>query len=191
MQIDWYLSLPVYPNWEIPLGKSNIILMTEQAFTLLSESDRRKQSYDNKFMPFIFKFFLNPRNTIEDVHLNQIHSIVLWLWDLRNEKSKDSEQIWWTTHQISYFLKEPTSVKRSFRFPKLENSKLRLQKKVTKDLSMYCTSISMPRKEYKSLTVKNKSYERFLRAVREAKKRNKAIDNSAFLNLLVKHRKAR
>ena len=45
----------------------------------------------------------------------------------------------------------------------------------------------MPRKEYKTITVKNQCYEHFKRAVRDAKKKNKSLDNSTFLNLLVAH----
>ncbi|MDE1815458.1 MAG: hypothetical protein KGI11_02745 [Thaumarchaeota archaeon] len=43
----------------------------------------------------------------------------------------------------------------------------------------------MPRKEYKSITVKNECYEYFKKVVKEAKKRDKSLDNSSFLNLLV------
>ncbi|HJU14507.1 MAG TPA: hypothetical protein VJ792_08655 [Candidatus Nitrosotalea sp.] len=49
----------------------------------------------------------------------------------------------------------------------------------------------MPRKEYKTITVKNASYEHFKRAVREAKKKNKSLDNSSFLNLLVSHHRSK
>lgn len=44
---------------------------------------------------------------------------------------------------------------------------------------------SMPRKEYKTITVKNESYDQFKRAVREAKKKDKTLDNSMFLDLLI------
>ncbi|NHI02691.1 hypothetical protein DYY67_0388 [Candidatus Nitrosotalea sp. TS] len=44
---------------------------------------------------------------------------------------------------------------------------------------------SMPRKEYKTITVKNESYDQFKRAVREAKKKDKSLDNSMFLDLLI------
>lgn len=43
----------------------------------------------------------------------------------------------------------------------------------------------MPRKEYKTITVKNASYEHFKKAVRDAKKKDKSLDNSTFLNMLV------
>jgi len=46
--------------------------------------------------------------------------------------------------------------------------------------------ISMPRKEYKSITVKNGSYEQFKRVVKEAKKKDKSLDNSSFLDMLMK-----
>ena len=49
----------------------------------------------------------------------------------------------------------------------------------------------MPRKEYKTITVKNECYEHFKRAVKEAKKKNRELDNSAFLNLLVSHHRSR
>lgn len=45
----------------------------------------------------------------------------------------------------------------------------------------------MPRKEYKTITVKNECYEHFKKAVRDAKKKDKTLDNSTFLNLLVSH----
>ncbi|MDE1830101.1 MAG: hypothetical protein KGI25_07245 [Thaumarchaeota archaeon] len=45
----------------------------------------------------------------------------------------------------------------------------------------------MPRKEYKTITVKNECYEYFKKAVRDAKKKDKSLDNSSFLNLLVSH----
>ncbi|MGI0046834.1 MAG: hypothetical protein ACREBB_06570 [Nitrosotalea sp.] len=46
----------------------------------------------------------------------------------------------------------------------------------------------MPRKEYKSITVKNGSYEQFKKAVKDAKKKDESLDNSAFLDLLMKQR---
>ncbi|MDE1765089.1 MAG: hypothetical protein KGI27_02320 [Thaumarchaeota archaeon] len=45
----------------------------------------------------------------------------------------------------------------------------------------------MPRKEYKSITVKNESYEQFKKAVRDAKKKDSTLDNSTFLDLLLSH----
>ena len=42
----------------------------------------------------------------------------------------------------------------------------------------------MPRKEYKTITVKAETQEKFLRAVRDAK-RGDATDNSKFLDLLL------
>ena len=42
----------------------------------------------------------------------------------------------------------------------------------------------MPRKEYKTITVKVETQEKFLRAVRDAK-RDGAMDNSKFLDLLL------
>jgi len=45
----------------------------------------------------------------------------------------------------------------------------------------------VPRKEYKTITVKNQCYEHFKKAVRDAKKKDKSLDNSTFLNLLVSH----
>lgn len=50
----------------------------------------------------------------------------------------------------------------------------------------------MPRKEYKTITVKNESYEQFKKAVREAKKKDKSLDNSTFLNVLIsQHQRSR
>ncbi len=46
----------------------------------------------------------------------------------------------------------------------------------------------MPRKEYKSITVKNRSYKQFIRVVKKAKKKDKSLDNSAFLDLLISQR---
>ena len=46
------------------------------------------------------------------------------------------------------------------------------------------TSISVPRKEYKTITVKAETHAKFLRAVRDAK-RDDATDNSKFLDLLL------
>lgn len=45
----------------------------------------------------------------------------------------------------------------------------------------------MPRKEYKTITVKNESYEQFKKAVRDAKRKDKSLDNSTFLNVLISH----
>ena len=48
----------------------------------------------------------------------------------------------------------------------------------------------MPRKEYKTITVKSESFQKFVKAIREAKKDDPFLDNSTFLNLLVsKHKK--
>ncbi|HJT10161.1 MAG TPA: hypothetical protein VJ771_05195 [Candidatus Nitrosotalea sp.] len=60
-----------------------------------------------------------------------------------------------------------------------------MQKKSTNNLSTYRTITFVPRKEYKSITVKNECYEHFKRAVRDAKKKDKSLDNSMFLDLLV------
>jgi hypothetical protein len=43
----------------------------------------------------------------------------------------------------------------------------------------------LPRKEYKTITVKSEAFQKFVRAVREAKKDEPSLDNSAFLNILV------
>ncbi|MDE1727403.1 MAG: hypothetical protein KGH89_09110 [Thaumarchaeota archaeon] len=43
----------------------------------------------------------------------------------------------------------------------------------------------MPRKEYKTITVKNESYEKFKKVAKEAKKKDKSLDNSTFLELLM------
>jgi hypothetical protein len=56
-------------------------------------------------------------------------------------------------------------------------------------LSTYRTSIVVPRKGYKSITVKDEPYGHFLRAIKEVKKKDKAMDNSKFLSLLLNHHK--
>jgi hypothetical protein len=43
----------------------------------------------------------------------------------------------------------------------------------------------MPRKEYKTITVKVESHSKFLKTIKEAKKAYPEIDNSEFLNLLL------
>jgi len=43
----------------------------------------------------------------------------------------------------------------------------------------------LPRKEYKTITVKEATFARFLRAVHEAKKANPQLDNSIFLEKLL------
>lgn len=53
-------------------------------------------------------------------------------------------------------------------------------------------TISLPRKEYKTITIKTKSHVKFLKAVREAKKAHPGIDNSEFLDLLLdKYKKSK
>ena len=48
----------------------------------------------------------------------------------------------------------------------------------------------MPRKEYKTITVKGETFNKFLRACRQAKKSDPEIDNSVFLEkLITKYRK--
>lgn len=50
----------------------------------------------------------------------------------------------------------------------------------------------MPRKEYKTITVKNEAYDQFKKAVREAKRKDKSLDNSMFLDLLIsQHQRSR
>jgi phosphopantothenoylcysteine synthetase/decarboxylase len=43
----------------------------------------------------------------------------------------------------------------------------------------------LPRKEYKTITVKSESFQKFIKAIKEAKKGDPSLDNSTFLNLLV------
>lgn len=43
----------------------------------------------------------------------------------------------------------------------------------------------MPRKEYKTITVKELTFTRFLKAVHDAKKGNPNLDNSTFLEKLL------
>ncbi|HJT10698.1 MAG TPA: hypothetical protein VJ771_07935 [Candidatus Nitrosotalea sp.] len=47
----------------------------------------------------------------------------------------------------------------------------------------------MPRKEYKTITVKEQAFVRFLKAVHDAKKANPGLDNSLFLEKLLDHYK--
>jgi hypothetical protein len=47
----------------------------------------------------------------------------------------------------------------------------------------------LPRKEYKTITVKSESFQKFLRAIKDAKKDNPALDNSTFLNSLLSKNK--
>ncbi|CUR52465.1 protein of unknown function [Nitrosotalea devaniterrae] len=50
----------------------------------------------------------------------------------------------------------------------------------------------MPRKEYKTITVKTEAFQKFVKAIREAKKDDPLLDNSTFLNSLVtRHQKTR
>ena len=49
----------------------------------------------------------------------------------------------------------------------------------------------MPRKEYKTITVKEQAFVRFLRAVHDAKKANPKLDNSIFLEKLIESYKKR
>ena len=50
-------------------------------------------------------------------------------------------------------------------------------------------TISLPRKEYKTITVKVDAHAKFLRAIKDEKKINPKIDNSEFLELLLDMRK--
>jgi len=50
---------------------------------------------------------------------------------------------------------------------------------------MYRTVNSLPRKEYKTITVKSESFQKFIKAIRDAKKYDPLLDNSTFLNSLV------
>lgn len=43
----------------------------------------------------------------------------------------------------------------------------------------------MPRKEYKTITVKVEAFQKFIRAIREAQKSNPSLDNSTFLTSLL------
>jgi len=47
----------------------------------------------------------------------------------------------------------------------------------------------LPRKEYKTITVKVEAYTRFMKAVKEAKKIDPEIDTSEFLESLIKESK--
>lgn len=49
----------------------------------------------------------------------------------------------------------------------------------------------MPRKEYKTITVKEQTFARFLKAVHDAKKANPELDNSIFLEKLLESHKKR
>jgi hypothetical protein len=43
----------------------------------------------------------------------------------------------------------------------------------------------LPRKEYKTITVKAESFQKFVKAIKDAKKDDPTLDNSEFLNSLV------
>ncbi|CUR52288.1 protein of unknown function [Nitrosotalea devaniterrae] len=47
----------------------------------------------------------------------------------------------------------------------------------------------MPRKEYKTITVKVEAYTRFIKAIKDAKKVDPGIDTSEFLELLLRESK--
>lgn len=47
----------------------------------------------------------------------------------------------------------------------------------------------MPRKEYKTITVKIESFQKFIKAVKDARKDDPALDNSTFLNSLLSRSK--
>jgi len=50
----------------------------------------------------------------------------------------------------------------------------------------------MPRKGYKSLTVKDEAFYKFVKALKEAKKVNPRMDNSKFINSLIDlHKKSK
>jgi hypothetical protein len=46
----------------------------------------------------------------------------------------------------------------------------------------------MPRKEYKTITVKTEAFQKFMKAIREAKKEDPTLDNSTFLNSIIARR---
>lgn len=46
----------------------------------------------------------------------------------------------------------------------------------------------MPRKEYKTITVKEEAFGKFIRAIRKAQKDDPRLDNSTFLNSLISKR---
>ena len=43
----------------------------------------------------------------------------------------------------------------------------------------------MPRKEYKTITVKSEAFQKFVKAIKEAKRGDPSLDNSIFLNSLI------
>jgi hypothetical protein len=43
----------------------------------------------------------------------------------------------------------------------------------------------MPRKEYKTITVKVAAFEQFAKAIKDARKKDPSIDNSTFLSSLI------
>lgn len=50
----------------------------------------------------------------------------------------------------------------------------------------------MPRKEYKTITVKAGTFQKFLKTVQEAKKKDASLDNSKFVDMLLeKYKKSR
>lgn len=52
--------------------------------------------------------------------------------------------------------------------------------------------VIVPRKEYKTITVKVDSFQRFLKVIGEARKADAKLDNSRFLDMLLeRYRKSR
>lgn len=50
----------------------------------------------------------------------------------------------------------------------------------------------MPRKEYKTITVKTGTFQKFLKTIQEAKKSDTKLDNSKFVEMLLeKYKKSR
>lgn len=65
-----------------------------------------------------------------------------------------------------------------------------LQKNTTYTLSTDSSKqTQLPRKEYKTITVKVETFNRFIKATQEAKKANPDVDNSLFVDSLLDLRK--
>ena len=75
----------------------------------------------------------------------------------------------------------------------MDNYIICYHKNSTKDLSICPGQVNqLPRKEYKTITVKTEAFQKFVKAIREAKKDDPLLDNSTFLNSLVtRHQKTR
>lgn len=68
----------------------------------------------------------------------------------------------------------------------MDKTKIPFRKNSTYNLSTGTGQTKhLPRKEYKTITVKSEAFQKFTKAIKDAKKDDPTLDNSIFLNLLV------